>query len=216
MAELPSETTVRTLPGWGDPVERERARAAWLATVPADREAWIFGYGSLLWNPGFPFEEVVPATLFGYHRGFCIYSHYYRGTPARPGLVLGLDRGGSCRGRAFRVPAAAAREVLGRLWDREMVYRVYLPRLLAARGGGRRIACYTFVANPGHEQYAGQLAPAAAAAMILAAQGRSGTNRDYLDNTVRHLDELGLRDGALHRLQRLVSDHAKIGRSVAP
>lgn len=208
MDELSNKTTARVLPGWSGPREQEQAREEWLRTLARGEDAWIFGYGSLLWDPGFEFEEVVPATLFGYHRGFCIYSHYYRGTPECPGLVLGLDRGGSCRGRAFRVAATAARDILGRLWDREMVYRVYLPRLLTVHSGDRRIPCRTFVANPRHEQYAGRPAVEAAAAMILAANGRSGANRDYLDNTVRHLDELGLRDGALHRLQRLVAAKA--------
>lgn len=195
----------RPLASWSGPDEREQAKRAWLDAVGSRDDVWIFGYGSLLWNPGFESEEVVPATLFGYHRGFCVYSHYYRGTTDRPGLVLGLDRGGSCRGRAFRVAAVMACDVLGRLWDREMIYRVYLPRVLTVRAEDRRLACRTFVANPGHEQYAGRLSAAEAARMIAAASGRSGTNRDYLDNTMRHLDELGLRDGALHALHRLVT-----------
>src|SRR3546814_813588 len=103
-------------------------RQAYLDSLPRDRDVWVFGYGSLMWNPGFAFLERQPALLRGYHRAFCIYSEHYRGTRERPGLVLGLDRGGSCRGIAFRVAQAAARAVLGYLWDREMVPSVYAPR----------------------------------------------------------------------------------------
>src|SRR3546814_17447583 len=104
-----------------------------------DRDVWVFGYGSLMWNPGFAFLERQPALLRGYHRAFCIYSEHYRGTRERPGLVLWLDRGGSCRGIAFRVAQAAAPEVLGSLWDREVVTSVYAPRTVALWVGGRRI-----------------------------------------------------------------------------
>ncbi|MBT5494512.1 MAG: gamma-glutamylcyclotransferase [Alphaproteobacteria bacterium] len=163
--------------------------------------AWIFAYGSLLWDPGFEYEESRPATIYGYHRRFCIYSHIYRGTPKRPGLVFGLDRGGSCRGRVFRVAPDAARQVLGMIWDREMVYRVYLPRTLSAHAEEDRIECRTFVANPSHEQYAGKMDVMHTAAMIAGASGKAGANSDYLENTLSHLQELGLQDGRLLRLR---------------
>src|SRR3546814_18492414 len=116
-----------------------------------------------MWNPGFDFLEKRPALLRGYHRAFCIYSEHYRGTRERPGLVLGLDRGGSCRGIAFRVAQAAAREVLGYLWDREMVTSVYAPRTVALWVGGRRIGAEAFVVAREHAQYAGRLDDAPAA-----------------------------------------------------
>src|SRR3546814_3798412 len=106
-----------------------------------------------MWNPGFVFLERQPALLRGYHRAFCIYSEHYRGTRERPGLVLGLDRGGSCRGIAFRVAQAAAREVLGYLWDREMVTSVYAPRTVALWVGGRRIGAEAFVVRAEEHTY---------------------------------------------------------------
>ncbi len=181
-------------------------KEAFLATAGRDRDLWIFAYGSLLWDPGFAYAEAVPALLCGYHRSFCIYSYTYRGTRSRPGLVLGLDRGGSCRGRAYRVAAGAARAVLGALWDREMVSRVYLPRILRVRCGGRMVPCHTFVADRTHPQYAGRLEPEEAARIIATAAGRRGSNRAYLAHTVRQLEALGIRDGALHRLLRRVAE----------
>lgn len=190
-------------------------------------DIWVFGYGSLMWNPGFPYAEVRPAHLHGYHRAFCLYSEHYRGTPERRGLVLGLDRGGSCVGRAFRVAAADAAAAMDYLIAREMfghavdVYALkWLPVRLgsepianaggsASTGEGRvsrgvsvHAAC--FVVNPAHDHYAGKLSPARIAEIVAGASGHSGTNRDYLANTIAHLDELGIADGPLHKVQRLV------------
>jgi len=186
---------------WDNADDREDAKQRWLDMMPPTEPAWIFAYGSLMWDPGFDFEAVEPATIFGYHRRFCIYSHIYRGTPELPGLVFGLDRGGSCQGRAFRVSPSAAREVLGMVWDREMIYRVYLPRDFYAHMGDRRVLCRTFVANPNHEQYAGRMSNLEAARMIAGATGKAGPNKVYLDNTLDHLQILGLKDGGLRRLQ---------------
>jgi cation transport protein ChaC len=168
--------------------------------LPTD-SAWIFAYGSLLWNPEFEYEEARLATIYGYNRRFCIYSHIYRGTPERPGLVFGLDRGGSCRGRVFRVAPNSARQVLSMIWDREMIYRVYLPRTLWAHADEDRIECRTFVANPSHEQFAEKMDLPRTAEMIAGASGKAGPNSDYLENTLTHLQELGLQDGRLLRLQ---------------
>ena len=186
---------------WDNEDDREGAKQRWLDMISPSEPAWIFAYGSLMWDPGFVFEAVEPATVFGYHRRFCIYSHIYRGTPQHPGLVLGLDRGGSCQGRAFQIAPSAAREVLGMVWDREMIYRVYLPRDFYAHIGNRRVLCRTFVANPNHEQYAGRMSNREAAQMIAGATGKAGPNNVYLENTLHHLQSLGLKDGGLRRLQ---------------
>ena len=161
---------------------------------------WVFAYGSLMWDPGFAHLEVAPALLTGYHRSFCIYSVVYRGTPERPGLVLGLDHGGSCRGRAYRVAAAAAGEVLDYLHEREMIHDVYRRKLLPVRLQGRTVRAYTYVVDRSGRDYTGKLSLERAAEIILRGAGSTGSNRAYLQNTVNHLDALGITDGHLHRL----------------
>ena len=177
--------------------------------VQSDRDIWVFGYGSLMWNPGFPYVDARPAHLLGYHRSFCLYSEHYRGTPERRGLVLGLDRGGSCRGRAFRVGAAEAEAAMDYLIKREMfghevdVYKLrWLGVALGDSGEAARAAC--FVVNPAHDHYAGKLSPEEISLIVASASGRSGTNREYLSNTIAHLDELGIADEPLHEVHRLV------------
>jgi len=172
--------------------------------IPKGRGFWVFGYGSLMWRPGFDYLEARPALLRGYHRAFCIKSTHYRGTPEKPGLVLGLDRGGACRGRVFRISAAKAQAVARYLHEREMITGVYDPRwrnIETPRGSVRAVA---YVADRRHPQYVGKLSERCILEMILGGVGVSGSNRDYLARTVRHLDELGIADGPLHRLQRLV------------
>ena len=171
---------------------------------PPDRDFWLFAYGSLMWRPGFPHLAAEPALLRGYHRTFCVYSHRYRGTPESPGLVLGLDRGGACRGRAFLVAAAEGPGVAAYLHEREMVTGVYVPRWLWVEIPGRRVRAAAYLVDRRHRQYAGKLSPGRTAELILQGRGAAGTNREYLENTVRHLDELGIADGALHELLRLV------------
>ncbi len=174
----------------------------------ATRDFWIFAYGSLIWAPGFAWQERVPARLWGYHRSMCIYSHVWRGTPARPGLVLGLDKGGSCRGIALRVAGASAAAVVDYLEARERVTEVYLARTLpiTLEGGGRgkRIKALTYIADRAHHQYAGRLPVAEAARLIRGGRGQGGGNVDYLETTVRHLNELGIPDAPLSGLARLV------------
>jgi len=163
-------------------------------------DIWVFGYGSLMWRPGFPHREARPARLWGHHRALCVYSVHYRGTPERPGLVLGLDRGGSCVGRAFRVAAADADAVIAYLDGRELVTGVYRRRRLTLGLDGRRVGAIAYVADRDHPQYAGTLAPARAAAIVRAGCGTGGDNADYLARTVAHLDALGIADGPLHAL----------------
>ncbi len=165
---------------------------------------WIFGYGSLMWDPGFAFEERQPALLHGYHRAFCLYSERYRGTPERPGLVLGLAPGGSCKGRAFRVAASSIDSVLDYLHERELVHYVYQFREVPLRLPAARIRAHTYIADIRHERYAGGLGLETAAAIIRQGHGLRGPNIDYLENTIAHLDELGIKEGRLHELLAVV------------
>lgn len=169
-------------------------------TLDPGRDLWVFGYGSLMWNPGFPHLEHRPALLHGYHRKFCIYSYRYRGTPERPGLVLGLDRGGSCRGIVFRVSPGDAPAVLEYLWEREMITGVYRPTQVVVSAGGEKLRACTFVAQRRHRQYCGGLESARVAECIRGGCGDRGPNLDYLANTVLHLRELGIHDESLERL----------------
>lgn len=173
--------------------------------MTAPPETWIFAYGSLMWDPGFPHLEAQPATVHGYHRAFCLYSHHHRGTEEKPGLVLGLDLGGSCLGRAYRVAAGEREAVLAYLHEREMLHYVYDPRTVTARlADGRRVPARAYVVDRASSQYAANLAPEEAARLILQGRGISGPNVEYLENTVRHLDELGIGDGPLHALWEIV------------
>jgi len=164
-------------------------------------EFWVFGYGSLMWRPGFDYDEVRPARLDGWHRAFCVYSRHWRGTPERPGLVLGLDAGGSCRGLAFRVAAARVREVMDYLDERELCGYAYEARTLpVSLDDGRMVEAYGFVADGGHHHYAGRLPLEQAAAIIMDAAGCAGLNRDYLINTIRQLEKDGFAEAELHAL----------------
>ncbi len=173
---------------------------------PAE-DLWVFAYGSLMWDPGFPFTEQRLGVLRGYHRRFCIYSLRYRGTPEAPGLVFGLDRGGACRGMLFRVARAEAPPVLESLWRREMVTAVYKPKLLPVRAdGGETLRACAFVVDRAHPQYCKGLDLAASAALIRRSAGERGPNIDYLANTVEHLETLGIVDRGLRQLLAAVRD----------
>ncbi len=169
-------------------------------------DIWIFTYGSLMWDPGFSHCAAEPALLRGYHRSFCIYSSRYRGTVEAPGLVLGLDPGGACKGIVYRIAAADRAGVLEALWHREMRRGVYWPRLLPVTTPQRRCLALAFVANRSHDGYAGRLALDDAARLIASCRGERGSNVDYLVNTLRHLDELGVRDLHLLRLMERVCE----------
>jgi cation transport protein ChaC len=168
-------------------------------------DLWVFGYGSLMWKPGFIHVEVRAARICGYHRALCVRSWVYRGTPEVPGLVVGLDRGGSCIGRAFRVPAANKHAVADYLYERELATNVYLPKLVPAQlHDGRRVSTLTFIVDRRHAQYAGGLSAGEAAAIIRGAHGRHGPNIEYISRTVEHLDALGIADSLLHEVQALL------------
>ena len=170
--------------------------------MPDDDPLWVFGYGSLMWRPGFPFLRSQPAVLRGYHRSFCIYSHIWRGTVEKPGLVLGLTEGGSCRGVAFEVAPGDRLEVLDYLHDRELGTYAYLPLTLPVDLPGEMdpIGAYCFVADTTHPQYAGDLPQAEAVEIIMEASGKGGLNRDYLINTVKELDRHGFAEPQLRAL----------------
>lgn len=172
---------------------------------------WVFGYGSLMWRPGFRFEEKRLARIHGAHRSLCVYSYVHRGTPERPGLVLGLDRGGSCWGTAFRVKEALRDEVIAYLRGREQVTMVYLEAVrrvtLAGEAEAREVDAVCYVADRTHEQYAGRLSVDDQARIVLQGVGGSGPNPEYLDNMVRHLDEIGLPDRELHQVNQAVQAH---------
>lgn len=173
-------------------------------------EFWVFGYGSLMWNPGFPHQESVGARLPGYRRALCIWSWVHRGTQHAPGLVLGLDRGGSCRGVAFRVAPEDWGGVIAYLRERELVTNVYLEKVLPlVLADGRRVRGVVYVADPAHEQYAGSRPPVRSAEIVHEAQGLSGPNDAYLFSTLTQLRAMGIRDrlleevaGEVERLRR--------------
>jgi cation transport protein ChaC len=178
------------------------------AKLSWESDLWIFAYGSLMWDPGFPYCEAVPASLHGHHRSFCVYSHRHRGTADRPGLVLGLDRGGTCKGVAYRVPAIDVPAALDYLWDREMQSRVYQLKELAVEVPGGQVTALAFVVDRNHRHYAGGLNLAARARLIHDGAGRRGTARQYLDNTMDELERLGVVDQPLHQLARAVKSRA--------
>jgi cation transport protein ChaC len=182
-----------------------------IAALRDDGEpVWVFAYGSLLWEPELRDTVAEPALLRGYHRSFCLYSYDYRGTPANPGLTLGLDRGGTCRGAALRLSADA----LDRVWEREMSGRlVYTARLLPVRTGTGSRRALGFTTLRSCPDYAGRLRLDEAARMILDAAGRRGTCRDYFEKTLRHLEQLGFADRPLRRLAERVqalAAHARV------
>lgn len=167
---------------------------------------WVFGYGSLMWRPGFAHTETHRARLHGYRRALCVHSHVHRGTAERPGLVLGLDRGGSCIGMAFRVPDTLRDEVTEYLRERELVTNVYHERRLPVRlENGPVVEALTYVVDRAHPQYAGRLDAEHAALAVNGAVGVSGPNEEYVLNTVQHLGALGIRDQWLENVAKRIS-----------
>jgi cation transport protein ChaC len=155
-----------------------------------------------MWRPGFEHERVLDAWLHGYHRSLCVYSWVHRGTRERPGLVLGLDRGGSCRGRALAIAPDREAEVLRYLDARELVTNVYRRKRLQVTTADGRLPAWGYVVRRGHEQYAGRLETARVLEMVRRGRGQSGACRDYLVSTVAHLEQLGILDGPLHALAK--------------
>lgn len=167
---------------------------------------WVFGYGSLIWDPGFPVAERRIARLEGWHRSFCMRSIHHRGTPEAPGLVLALDRadGASCTGVAFRVIQGAEADTLATLRERELVSSAYLETVLPVLTDAGLLQALTYVIDPDHVQYCGGLALAEQARIIAGATGGRGPNREYLAATTAHLADLGIADPDLDWLDREV------------
>ena len=181
----------------------------------SDSDLWVFAYGSLMWRPGFDFAEQVPARLIGEHRALCVYSFDHRGTPERPGLVLGLDRGGACRGIAFRVAASRRETTIAYLREREQtthVYREVTRSVWLEDDARRRVSALAYVVNRGHVQYAGRLTLAEQVRYVRQGHGRSGHNQDYVLSTVKSIESQGFRDPKLHQLAELLHNDAPLPR----
>ncbi|MGB0576205.1 MAG: gamma-glutamylcyclotransferase [Alphaproteobacteria bacterium] len=168
-------------------------------------DVWFFAYGSLMWNPEFEPSETREARLEGWHRRFCVSSIIYRGTPEQPGLSLGLDRGGECRGLALRIAAADRDEVFTYLAKREMPEEIYSCVPVTIEIDSQEVHAYTLVVNPDHALYVSELSIDEMAARIAQGHGMRGPNRDYLASTVEHLDALGIEDEGLNRLLERVN-----------
>jgi glutathione-specific gamma-glutamylcyclotransferase len=184
--------------------ELAASRAATLAEVDLSAGVWLFGYGSLIWNPAFHFTDRLTGTVYGYHRRFCLWTHLGRGCPERPGLVLGLERGGSCRGVVFHIAPDAVEEELAIVWRREMLSGAYVPRWVDVHTALGHVRAITFVINHAHERYARLLPDDRVAEVIATAEGFLGPCADYLINTVDHLAALGIRDRPLESLRQRV------------
>lgn len=170
-------------------------------------EFWVFAYGSLMWRPGFPFEARVPGLLDGAHRALCVYSVLHRGTHERPGLVLGLDQGGTCQGVAFRVSPGAEEDTIAYLREREQVTEVYVEAYRSVRledGSNRTVEALTYLADPCHPQFAGRLSLDEQFRIVRGGEGQAGANVEYVLNTVQHLEELGVHDAPLADLATLL------------
>lgn len=187
-----------------------------LAQAPAG-DVWLFGYGSLLWKPGFEYIESRMATVSGWHRSFCIRVARFRGTRDLPGLMMALDRGGQCRGKVFRIPADQAAQALNELFRRELVVKPpgTPPRWLTARTDeGTPLSAISFVVDRRSPFYSGALAPEEVADVVARAAGHWGSCAEYLHHTVAHLEALGIRDRHLWHLQALVAE--RIAASIGP
>lgn len=185
----------------------------------ADEDLWVFAYGSLMWRPGFSYTERAPGRLFGLHRALCVYSFVHRGTPEKPGLVLGLDYGGACRGIAYRVGRVARAKTVAYLRAREqvtMVYREAWRDVLVAGEPERRVRALVYIVDRGHPQYAGRLDLDTQLHFVRQGHGSSGANRDYVLATVGEIEAQGFRDANLHLLAERLKGHDSRPRHVAP
>jgi cation transport protein ChaC len=187
--------------------ERESSLEEILRGWDGETPLWVFAYGSLIWNPQFEFDAKRCVVVHGYHRSLCLWSKVWRGTPQQPGLVLALDRGGSCQGVAYRIPAQRVREELATLWKRELVTGAYSPRWLNVRGcgpcsahGHELVTAIGFVIRREDPGYAGELDPAHLMEILRTARGVNGSSAEYLRSTVRGLVEHGIGDRHLTAL----------------
>ena len=178
-------------------------------------DLWVFGYGSLIWRPGFEFIERVPARLIGEHRALCVYSFVHRGTPEQPGLVLGLDRGGACRGVAFRIAEQHRAATVAYLRAREQVtsvYREVMRSVWLENAGRERVSALAYVVDRGHVQYAGRLSLADQLRHVQQGHGQSGANGEDVLATVKAIEAEGFRDAQLHQLALMLHDEPRLHR----
>lgn len=194
------------VPGVLDEEELAASRAACLAKRPPGAPVWVFGYGSLIWNPCFHYVERRVVTVVGWHRRFCLWTSIGRGTPDRPGLMLGLEPGGSCRGVAFRIAEDEVETELDIIWRREMVTAAYRPTWVTAKSEAETLRAIAFTINRAHPRYAGRLPEARIVEALATARGPVGPCCDYLFNTVAHLEELGVPDRRLAALCRAIRE----------
>lgn len=167
----------------------------------------VFAYGSLMWNPALEHDAQLRARIHGWHRSFCIRSFVGRGTPECPGLMLALDKGGSCNGILLRIPAPKVGEEVALLWRREMTWGTYDARWVTAWVDSAPVQALTFIVDRRHERYVGKLSPQETARLINCGRGVLGTSREYFDATVQKLRELDIRDVAMERLHGVVHGH---------
>ncbi len=186
--------------------ERDRNRKSFLDRFPKNEDLWVFGYGSLIWNPAFFFEEKQKARIYGFHRKFCLHLTIGRGSPEKPGLMLALDKGGSCNGIAFKIAADKVESETEILWMREMISGAYQPHCLTMFTEKGPVRGFTFVVNRKHDRYLGGLNIEDTAKAISEGEGQLGSCRDYLMNTVSGLLDLGIQDSYLKRLQKVLGD----------
>lgn len=193
------------------PMSDAARRASLETTISANpgRDVWVFGYGSLMWNPAFHYQERRPGLIRGYHRQFCLKTEMGRGEPGNPGLMLALNNGGSCQGVAFRIAPEAVEEELDIVWKREMLAGAYRPVWLRVSNAQGEINAITFVIDRNFKHYAGRLPESETVRLLATAGGRLGTCREYLENTVQQLDMLGVRDGKMHDLLSKVRKFAE-------
>jgi len=185
----------------------------------AQADLWVFAYGSLMWRPGFAHLERAQARLFGLHRALCVYSFVHRGTAEKPGLVLGLDLGGACRGIAYRVDGAARAATIAYLREREqvtMVYREAWRDVVVVGEPERRVRALVYLVDRGHPQYAGRLDLEQQLHFVRQGHGSSGNNRDYVLATVSEIEAQGFRDANLHLLAERLKGHDSRAKPVAP
>ena len=174
-----------------------------------DGDLWVFGYGSLMWRPGFEFETQLDGRIYGYHRALCVSSTVHRGTPENPGLVLGLDRGGSCLGKLFKIACRDKVQVAEYLYDRELPTAVYLARFVEIHAkNGQTINALTFVVDVNHPQYTYGKSAQELANMVASASGFYGESRDYLLSTLEHLRSDGINDSRLESVAALLENRS--------
>ena len=188
--------------------EREASRQNFLKAAPSTEDGlWVFGYGSLLWNPAFLYEQDIPAKLHGYRRHYCLHLTMGRGSPQKPGIMLALDAGGSCNGHAFKIPPHLVDSETTILWRREMISGAYLPKWISLQIDGKRQTGMTFVVNRQHSRYLPHLEEAELLKRLSQGEGHLGSSREYLENTVTHLEDREVKDAYLHHLLRELNKH---------